>query len=325
MDQARATVRAGFLGFIGNEPAVRRLSNDLIEALMREPSELRKSYLLTGPPSSGKTELARRIARVLGLPFVPLDGRALTGRERLVELLDRELEAGGPPRIGSSTYPPMVVLIDEAHLATRSAQEALLTALDREDASILLPRGRLNVAAVTFILATTRASDVDAALRTRCSEIQLRDYTLAEVAAIVRGKIDRDWPDPIYETIARLGREVPRIAIDIARELETQIAVSGIDQGLAEHLDDVRRARELDPDGVSPSDLDYLRILSESDRPMGEQALMNRMPGTDRARVTEEIEPYLVKLGFVRLGERGRELTPRGHRYLLDARLRSYR
>ena len=319
---ARERVRQGFSGFVGNTGAVRRVTNDLLQALLQEPPELRKNYLLTGPPSTGKTELARRMARILGLPFVRLDGRALTSRDRLIDLMRQQLsDEGVQPSTGG--FPPMVVLIDEAHLATSSTQEALLTGLDRDDSSILVGTTRIDVASVTFILATTRASEIDAALRTRCSEVQLQEYTASEVAEIVRGKVERDWPDEIYGRISTLGRHVPRIAIDIAKELETQLAVTDVHQDLTAHLDDVRRARSLDPIGISPADLDYLRILMEGNRPLGEQAIANQMRGTDRARITEEIEPHLIRLGFVQLGDRGRELTARGRRYLLEARLRN--
>src|SRR5262249_46652449 len=81
----RQRVRDAFSGFIGNEPAVARLTNDLLRALIETPPHLSKNYLFTGLPSTGKTELSRRIAAALGLPFVKLDGRGVVTRERLFE------------------------------------------------------------------------------------------------------------------------------------------------------------------------------------------------------------------------------------------------
>jgi len=120
----REIVNAAFEGFIGNAAAVHALKRTLLNALGQTPPRLNKNLLMVGPASSGKTELARRVAAAMGLPFVQTDGRNLRDRETLVELVDAALrEFGREPRpiaarggIPVMDYPAFIVFVDEAHL-----------------------------------------------------------------------------------------------------------------------------------------------------------------------------------------------------------------
>jgi Holliday junction resolvasome RuvABC ATP-dependent DNA helicase subunit len=329
--EIRQQVRDAFAGFIGNEPAVARLSNDLLRALIDQPPHLAKNYLFTGLPSTGKTELARRMARALRLPFVKLDGRGVSGRDKLFELVNGELQSHGlaASQVGQQVglpvldYPPLIVFIDEVHLVPRALQEALLTMLEAADRTVVLSDHVAQVHRATFLFATTRASDVDAAFASRCDEIQLREYTEDEVARILRWKVPHnDWPESAYHVVARLGRCVPRIAIQLAEALETAVLVSEQDKQLAEHLEDVRHAREIDERGLTRMDFEYLSILERSAGPIGEQNILNLMRTVDKDRILNEVEPFLVRLGFIKHGPRGRELTSDGREYLLASRVR---
>lgn len=327
----RHWVRKSFEGFVGNEPAVSWLSNDLLRALIEQPPHLAKNYLFTGLPSTGKTELARRMAQTLKLPFIKLDGRSVSNREKLFELVNGELRTSNlaVPQIGQQVglpvleYPPLVIFIDEVHLVPRALQEALLTMLEATDRTVVLSDHVARVRHATFLFATTRVSDVDAAFSSRCDEIQLREYTEEEVAHILRWKVPHDkWPNTVYQAVARLGRCVPRIAIQLAEALETAVLVSEQEKPLEKHLEDVRRAREIDEKGLTRMDFEYLTILERASGPVGEQNILNLMRTVDKDRILNEVEPFLVRLGFIKHGPRGRELTSEGREYLLTRRLR---
>jgi DNA phosphorothioation-dependent restriction protein DptH len=328
--EIRQQVRDAFQGFIGNEAVVSRLTNDLLRALIDQPPHLAKNFLFSGLPSTGKTELARRMARALALPFVKLDGRGVTNRERLFELVNGELQANGlvasqvAQQLGMPVleYPPLVIFIDEVHLVPRALQEALLTMLEAADRTVVLSNHVANVHRATFLFATTRVSDVDAAFASRCDEIQLREYDESQVAQILRWNVPHDdWSDNVYERVARLGRCVPRIAIQLAEALETAELVSEDNKPIEQHLEDVRLTREIDDQGLTRMDFEYLDILERANAPVGEQSLLNLMRTVDKDRVLNEVEPFLVRLNFVQRGPRGRELTPQGREYLLAHRL----
>ena len=124
---------------------------------------------------------------------------------------------------GPQWLPPLIVFIDEVHLVPRALQEALLTMLEAADRTVVLADQVAHMHRATFLFATTRASDVDAAFTSRCDEIQLREYSEAEVARILRWKAPHEeWPENVYQALARLGRCVPRISIQLAGRSKPQ-------------------------------------------------------------------------------------------------------
>jgi len=327
--EARRRVAQAFQGFIGNGAAVETLQRALLRATIAQPPGLSASYLLTGNPSTGKTELARRVARCLGLPFVSLDGRGLVNRDRLFELIDAALRdvRQAPTKVGIRyqrpllRYPPFVVFIDEIHLVPRAIQESLLTALEPNDRSVLLGNRVALLPDATFLFATTRPSDVDAAFRTRCMEVALQDYTEAEVATIV-SLAHPTLSRSVTERIARIGRLVPRVALEVARELKNEMLVSEKqDRSVEDHLEQVRRTRLSDPNGLGPADIQYLELLEQAARPLGEKSILSMLTNIDKVRILEEVEPLLVaRLGLVRRTDRGRQITPEGQRFLQEWR-----
>jgi Holliday junction resolvasome RuvABC ATP-dependent DNA helicase subunit len=218
-------------------------------------------------------------------------------------------------------YPPLVVFIDEVHLVPRAVQESLLTMLETADRTVTLEDQVAKVNRATYLFATTRASDVDTAFRTRCAEVQLKEYELEEVAEIVRRRTGGQWPAEIYTQIATLGRCVPRVALELAKELETELTVTEHpDRPITEHLEEVRKAQEIDKLGLTLTDNEYLEILERENRPVGENAILNMLRTVDKDRILNEVEPFLKRLGFIRLGPRGREISAQGKEYILNKR-----
>jgi Holliday junction resolvasome RuvABC ATP-dependent DNA helicase subunit len=325
-------VRGAFDGFIGNENAVQQLTRDLVVALLQEPPHLSKNILLQGLPSVGKTELARRIAHALGLPFAHLDGPSLTSRERLFSLIDGQLADHGvePVEVGHEgsakilDYPPFVVFVDEVHLVSRSVQESLLTMLEPGDRRARLSDRIALVRQATFIFATTRASKLDAALRSRLNRIDLRPYDLGQVAEMVKRRVESQyglaWEDDVYLQIARLSRLVPRLAFVLAEDVRNEMIANPADKSVAEHLEAVRVSKELDENGLRLLDLEYLETLDRAKRPLGEDSIANQLGTVDRDEVVNEIEPALLRMRLIERTQGGRVITQAGREYLAKRR-----
>ena len=86
----------------------------------------------------------------------------------------------------------------------------------------------------------------------------------------------------MYQALARIGRCVPRISIQLAGALETALLVSEDEKAILSHLDDVRRAREIDESGLTRMDFEYLGILERAAGPVGEQTIFNLMRTVDK-------------------------------------------
>jgi Holliday junction DNA helicase RuvB len=289
-------------------------------ALIENPPHLPKNYLFTGQPSTGKTTLAKKVATALDLPFIHLDGRSAGNPARLFEIIDRKLNESGlhPVEEGTSSglpvrvYPPLAILIDEVHLLARPVQEGLLTMLEQADRRIVLSNTVARVHQVTFMFATTRKSDIDRAFVSRCTEIPLLEYTMDEVTEILR--VDHPhWPEGVLHEIAVYGRGVPRIAKDLAKDLETEARVSEhSERTLGAHLAEVVRSRGILPQGLTMRDVSYLRVLRNQGRPVGETTIQNLLGTVDPDTVSEEIEPFLMRLGYITMTTRGRMITADG-------------
>jgi len=308
---------------------VERIQVDLVSALLATPVRLASSYLLTGNPSTGKTSVATRIAKALGLPLVVLDGHATPDRESLVAAMDSTLAAVGRSRkklaqaaqgLPEYEYPPMVIFLDEVHLIPRKTQESLLTMTDPDGRYVRLTDCICRFPAATFVGATTRPEALDRALRTRFGpEIHLLDYTEEEVSRIIQGRFP-NIPQPITLRLARLSQRIPRVAIRLSQDLLRRQQVSLDSNATWEsHLAELQKAEGLDDLGLGPLHRRLLSLLAAQGGPVGLETLQNLLGESDRQYVEREILTGLQRAGFVTVQPSGRVITDEGKEYLKNA------
>jgi Holliday junction resolvasome RuvABC ATP-dependent DNA helicase subunit len=325
----RARVDAAFAGFIGNEAAVHAIKRSLVYALANAPvgdaPSMAKSILLVGAPSTGKSDLARRITKALRLPFVHVDGHGVRSRDRFFQMVDDALSAANPPLLPVAgeprsgmpvqVYPPFLAFIDEIHLVSDAVQESFLTLLESDVRSLLLESGgERRIAAVPgacFIFATTRPAELERAFRSRCIEIQLTRYTVEEVALMVRARFSR-LPDQHIATIASCSRMTPRVAFAIAQDVVEEVFWSA-DGVVGPCVKKVLEGRGIVfANGCTRDDIRYLKVLRKERRPLGERALRSLLHDIDPLKIVEDIEPFLFTLGYAVMRAGGREITMEG-------------
>ena len=124
------------------------------------------SLLLWGPPGCGKTSLARLLADVTGLSFLPFSA-VLGGVKELRERID---EARQLLRRGTRA----LLFVDEIHHFSKSQQDALLPHVES--------------GLVTLVGATTEnpSFHVNAALLSRCTVVPLKAVPEADLAELAR-------------------------------------------------------------------------------------------------------------------------------------------
>jgi Holliday junction resolvasome RuvABC ATP-dependent DNA helicase subunit len=318
----RSRVDEAFAGFIGNTPAVYSIKRSLRVALSHTPPRMDRVFLFVGGPSLGKTTMAKRTATALGLPFLHLDGTAIKSREQLFDaledlLIDSDLpvkKAGTRSGMPMVEYPPCAVFIDEVHTLGVSVQNALLTALEANDKSVILARAGVRrvalVGNVLFMFATTKQGSLDDAFRSRCTEILLTSYSQSEIEEMVRIK-HADLPAEAVPLVAKASRLVPRRAFMLARDVAEEIADTGqtVDDCFARVMFGLGIVSR---NGLTHDDLAYLAVLVKERRPVGERVIIASLEGIESERVRDEIEPLLKRFGYIALAKDGRVITPDG-------------
>jgi DNA polymerase-3 subunit gamma/tau len=174
-----------FTELVGQEHVVKALTNALTQ------QRLHHAYLFTGTRGVGKTTLARIIAKALncetGITATPC-GKCSACTEidagRFVDLI--ELDAASNTQVDNmrdllenALYAPTsarfkVYIIDEVHMLSRSAFNAMLKTLEE-------PPGH-----VKFILATTDPQKIPVTVLSRCLQFNLKQIPQAQIKEQLR-------------------------------------------------------------------------------------------------------------------------------------------
>lgn len=326
--KAHDTFDAAFKDFIGNKAAIEKLRDDLVDALTKRPPYLPSAYLLTGNPSTGKTTLANKVAKLLGVTFVKLVGTNIRSDKDLIEQVDNAFKhARIPPALSPSgtqgipehVYAACLIFIDEIHLVRPAAQEALLTLTEPKDRYVRLRDRICLFPKATYMAATTRESEIDKALRTRFGNpIHLNDYKPEEVAVMLATKspVWAAWPEEVRHLLATLSRCIPREAERLAAKLERKMAVAREHLEIKQAIEKLRVEEGLDRNGLDRVYWKALLALAKQDRPLGRDALAQQLGITDSERLVEEIVPKLRSMGLVAQHANGQQITDRGRLYI---------
>ena len=330
-------VHSAFNGFVGNQPAVEALTIQLRYAEAIGTRSLRPVGLF-GPKSTGKTELARRIAAALRVPRLFLSETSLGSVDQLADRMQRQATEAGhvmqaQGREGGLAVlqcPPMLVFIDEVHQLSLRVQDSLLPVLESDDRMLRGSQVILNAQHVSFIVATTDWGKLREPFRSRVRPIRLEPYNTDEVARMLRFRIEGaskgvEGAAAIDPAVARLGEEalraiataaraVPRTAIDLLREIGMALRIELCDGSTSQVWHHLQRLVPCDRYGLTPQDHKYLQILA-SRGPVGLENIAVDL-GIDRSNVSGAIEPFLIQTGWVQLTPAGRILTPDGIQFV---------
>ncbi len=298
--------------FVGQAKLKENLSV-FIEAARRRKEPLDHS-LFYSPPGLGKTTLAAILAKEMGVNLRTTSGPILERVGDLAAMLT-DLTEGD------------VLFIDEIHRLNRLVEEALYPVM--EDFTFYISTGKgpmastvkLAIPPFTLVGATTRAGLLTGPLRDRFGIVgHLQFYAQEELERIVLRSasilgVETEKTGAVE--IARRSRGTPRIANRLLRRVRdfAEVKADGIiSKAVSEMALD---ALEVDAIGLDIMDRKFLMALVEkfSGGPVGVDTLAVAI-SEEVETLTDVIEPFLIKAGFLMHTPRGRVATRRAFEHL---------
>jgi DNA polymerase-3 subunit gamma/tau len=265
-----------FSEVVGQDAVTRTLTNAI------SSGQVRQAYLFAGPRGTGKTSMARILAKGLNcvqgptptpckvcnpcvtiangtaLDVIEMDAASQRGIDDIREIRERVVLQPAEGRY-------KIYILDEAHQLTDAAFNALLKLIEEPPPHLV------------FVFCTTDLSKMLATVRSRCQTFVFQRPRLPELVRLLRVIADGegiDAPDAALSLVARSARGSFRDAVStldqLAAATERSVTVQGVLQLLgAVEEEALFRICDLVVDGDSAGALRFVEELSEQGQDLG--------------------------------------------------------
>lgn len=282
-----------FSDVIGQEHIVDTLKNQIIH------NRISHAYLFCGSRGTGKTTTAKIFSRAVNC-LHPVDGNPCNECEACLGILNGsnidvvEIDAASNNKVDNIReirdeviYPPAdvkykVYIIDEAHMLTTSAFNALLKTLEEPPAYVI------------FILATTEFHKIPATILSRCQKFDFKRITYRDTAKRVQQVVEKDGLKVSPEGIKLLAKAADGSIRDALSILD-QCVSAGKDEIGFEDIANILGAS--DPAFVSKLGNAVIGEDISSALLMVNEAVYN---GTDILKLSDDLIEYFRNLMIVK-------------------------
>ncbi|MFH1749889.1 MAG: Holliday junction branch migration DNA helicase RuvB [bacterium] len=301
-----------FKSFIGQKK-IKENMKIMLEAA-RKRKDVIEHVLLYGPAGIGKTTLASVIANEIGTSFRITSGPAI---ER----------AGDLASILTNLKDNDILFIDEIHRINRNVEEILYPCMEDYALDIIVGKGpsakslRLNLPKFTLIGATTRIGLLSGPLRDRFGVVHRLDFyedeEIGEIITQSAKKLGFDINQDSATQIATSSRKTPRVANRLLKRIRDYADVKKAGKINPKTVQEALEMLDVDRIGLDRFDRTLLTTIIEKFKggPVG-LGTMAAATSEDSGTIEEVIEPYLMRIGFLKRTSRGRVVTPGGYEYL---------
>ena len=260
-------------------------------------NEVMPHILLDGPPGLGKTTLSNAIGNELGVKVHTLNAATIRNIKSIIPYL-MSVERGS------------VVFIDEIHRLPTIVEEFLYPVMedfridlmqDNEDEGIDIPP-------FCMIGATTNGGNLSQPFYDRFTiKEHLQFYTPDELANLARSsaaKMGLQMSDDELLGVAERSKGTPRICNARLKWFKSYVNY----HKRRDDVDTVFNEQGIDKHGFDINDRKYVEVLkSRIGQPLGLKAI-STLCGIAEDTITNSIEPYMIRKGFVVRTPKGRVL-----------------
>ena len=299
--------------FIGQKELVDNLNVSIQAAKQRkEPIE---HMLFSGPPGLGKTSLANIVANEMDAHITVTSGPAIDRAGDLIGILTN-LNKGD------------VLFIDEIHRLSKVVEEFLYPAMENFKIDFIVDKGpyaksiNFNLKPFTLIGATTRSGLLASPLRDRFGIFHHLDfYNVEDLSLIIERsaqKLNFTITEQAAMQIAKRARGTPRIANRLLRRVRDYVQVKLPGSELTDSIvDEAMKTLGIDEVGLDEIDRKLLSVIDThyNGGPVGIETLAATL-NEEIDTIVDVVEPYLLKIGYLKRTPRGRELSDKALQHI---------
>ena len=268
--------------------------------------------LISGGGGCGKTHILKSICKATRGHLKITQGNCLTVK-RVEQFFTEGCQEAQVHRLFA------FFIIDEIHEIPLKVQEQLYYPMDH--GLVLTAGDPIQLQPFTLAGATTMPEELDgkSLINRFAHHWKLDEMDEMDLMQLVNAHMMKRKMNCLFEPLSALSqrcRGIPRLALRYADKAIDYANYHHRHQVLIEDVKECLNEFGIDEIGLDELQRNYLKVLYESEKPVGLEAISNTI-GEEKDRVKKLVEPYLWRLKLITSSSQGRELTPEGHKHLM--------